>query len=56
MNMPIRVKLTDEVCKAIEFCSVPIEDESKECTECPLRGACLEYWTGDSSHNMGWEK
>lgn len=46
----MRIELTDEVVKAIESCKRPIS------IDCPLFGACLEYYTGDNSLNKEEEE
>jgi hypothetical protein len=49
-----RIKLTNEVVKAITMCC-PIENnDTSECfAKCALARACLEYWTGDNRMNKG---
>ena len=49
-----RVELTSEVEKAITMnCPLTDSEGGAHCFEhCALAGACLEYWTGDDSHNQ----
>lgn len=48
-----RIELTNEIVKAITTaCPLKATDSSEQCDKrCALAGACLEYWTGDSSAN-----
>ena len=51
--MKVRIELTNEIVKAITMCCpLSSEDNSERCFErCALAGACLEYYTGDTSQN-----
>ena len=53
----MRIELTNEIVKAIEFCKCPPNENCEnKFNYCPLAGACLEYWTGDDSANKEEEE
>lgn len=56
--MKVRIELTNEIEKAITMnCPLKDSDDSSKCFErCALTGACMEYYTGDSSENQNNEK
>lgn len=52
----MRIELTNEIVKAIEFCPYLDEENGNKCRDrCPLINACYEYWTGDDQYNKDEE-
>ena len=49
----MRIELTNEIVKAITMnCPLMLDQSSEDCfNHCALAGACLEYYTGDTSEN-----